>query len=82
MIKCRVPKGSILEPLFFLIYINDLCIECKITESVLFAYGTKLFSSGSNAISLQDRVNNDLAIIAEWLKINKSSLNLWKSTAD
>ena len=38
---------------------------CKNTEPVLFADDTNLFSSGSNAISLQDGVNNDLAIIAE-----------------
>ena len=35
----------------------------------IFADDTSLFSSGSNAISLQDGVNNDLAIIAEWLKV-------------
>ena len=79
MIKCGVPQGSILGPLFFLIYINDLCIVCKSTEPVLFADDTNLFSSGSNAISLQDGVNNDLAIIAEWLKVNKLSLNIKKT---
>ena len=79
MIKCAVPQGSILGLLLFLIYTNDLCIVCKITERVLFAEDTNLFSSGSNAISLQDGVNNDLAIIAEWLKINKLSLKFQKS---
>ena len=79
MIKCGVPQGSILGPVFFLIYINDLCIVCKSTEPVLFADDTNLFSSGSNAISLQDGVNNNLAIIAEWLKVNKLSLNLKKT---
>ena len=79
MIKCGVPQGSISGPLLFLIYINDLCIVCKSTEPVLFADDTNLFSSGSNAISLQDGVNNDLAIIAEWLKVNKLSLNIKKT---
>ena len=46
---------------------------------MLFADDTYLFSSGSNAINLQDGVNNDLAIIAEWLKVNKSSLNIKKT---
>ena len=79
MIKCGVPQGSILGPLLFLIYINDLCIVCKSTEPVLFADDTNLFSSGSNAISLQDGVNNNLAIIAEWLKVNKLSLKIKKT---
>ena len=79
LIKCGVPQGSILGPLLFLVYINDLCIVCKITEPVLFADDTNLFSSGSNASSLQDGVNNDLAIIAEWLKVNKLSLNIKKT---
>ena len=52
---------------------------CKNTEPVLFADDTKLFSSGSNAISLQDGVNNDLPIITEWLKVNKLSLNIKKT---
>ena len=79
LIKCRVPQGSILDPLLFLVYITDLCIVCKSTEPVLFADDTNLFSSGSNASSLQDGVNNDLAIIAEWLKVNKVSLNIKKT---
>ena len=79
LIKCGVPQGSILGPLLFLVYINDLCIVCKSTEPVLLADDTNLFSSGSNARSLQDGVNNDLAIIAEWLKVNKLSLNIKKT---
>ena len=65
LIKCGVPQWSILGPLLFLVYINNLCIVCKSTEPVLFADDTNLFSSGSNASRLQDGVNNDLAIIAE-----------------
>ena len=79
LIKCGVPQGSILGPLLFLVFINDFCIVCKSTEPVLFADDTNRFSSGSNASSLQDGVNNDLAIIAEWLKVNKLSLNIKKT---
>ena len=46
---------------------------------MLFAEDANLFSSGSNAIILQDWVINDLAIIAEWLKVNKLSLNIKKT---
>ena len=52
---------------------------CKSTEPVLFADVTDLFSSGFNASSLQDGVNNDLDIIAEWLKDDELSLNIKKT---
>ena len=79
MIKCGVPQGSILGPLLFLIYINDLCTVCKNTIPVLFADDTNLFSSGINATGIQDGVNHDLAIITKWLKANKLSLNIKKT---
>ena len=56
----------------------DLCTVCKNTTPVLFADDTNLFSSGLDATGIQDGVNHDLAIITEWLKANKLSLNIKK----
>ena len=78
LITCGVPQGSILGPLLFLLYINDIASVANLL-SILFADDTTLFYSSK---SLQERatvVNNELRKLIEWLNANRLSLNIDKT---
>ena len=78
-ITCGVPQGSILGPLLFLLYVNDLAMVSNAFWSVLFADDTSLFISGKDAESMSVTINNDLSKIQKWLYCNKLSLNVSKT---
>ena len=65
--------------LFLIIYINDLPNVSSLTQSLLFADDTSIFCSHKDANHLVSIVNNELAKLVIWLKVNKLSLNLSKT---
>ena len=78
-IKCGVPQGSILGPLLFLLYINDIVFSSNIFKFTLFADDTSLFYSHKNIEEAVITMTQELANISDWLAANKLSLNVGKS---
>jgi hypothetical protein len=78
-IDCGVPQGSVLGPLLFIIYINDV-IQCSdILKFILFADDTNLFYCNKNLSELEYVVNYELSKLSDWFRANKLSLNALKT---
>ena len=74
-----VPQGSILGPLLFLLYVNDLQKASSIVKPIMFADDTNIFFSDKHITSLFSTMNNELKNIQSWFNSNKLSLNASKT---
>ena len=78
-IVCDVPRGSILETLLFILYVNYITYTSNVLEFILFANDTTLLYSHENIKGKIDVVNAELKEVSNWFKTNKLSVNASKT---
>ncbi len=79
-INAAVPQGSVLGPLLFLVYINDVTMDIE-SDIFLFADDTSIFSSGKDTPRLAQKINSDLNKIALWARRWKITINPTKTVS-
>ena len=75
-IECGVPQGSILGPLLFIVYINDIQNCSNVLQFILFADDTNIIASDKNWIHLENKLNTELSKLTAWFNSNKLPLNV------
>jgi hypothetical protein len=78
-VNIGVPQGSVLGPLLFIIYINDMPVNLRKSFINLFADDTLLWYHGTDFENVCNIVNNDLECLNDWFKCNKLKLNVTKT---
>jgi hypothetical protein len=77
-VTCGVPQGSILGPLLFLIYVNDMSAVVK-NKLLLYADDSAILVSHKDRVVVEKLLSEDLHSVSEWLIDNKLSLHLGKT---
>ena len=78
-INCGIPQGSILGPLLFILYINDLPSSTFSSDIGLYADDTVLYTSGSDVEEVSVKLQDDMNRVYLWMCANKLSLNVSKT---
>ena len=74
-----VPQGSVLRPLLFILYTNDLPHSIEHSKTILFADDTTIYATGNNSADPFEKVNEDLSHLTDWFRANQLSVNVSKT---
>jgi retron-type reverse transcriptase len=69
-VTCGVPQGSVLGPLLFIIYTNDLPMILKNSKCILFADDTTIYCTGDDIADMRFKIERDLETLADWFNAN------------
>ncbi len=78
-VTCGVPQGSILGPLLFILYLNDLPSVLMNSTITMYADDTAIYYESNDMSELEVMLQEDMNLIYNWLCVNKLSLNVAKS---
>lgn len=76
---CGVPQGSCLGPLLFSIFTNDLPLVLQHATMAIYADDTTLFASAQTDCQLNNILNDELALVTQWIRANKLVVNVKKT---
>ncbi len=78
-VTCGIPQGSILGPLLFILYINDLPDYLDVANVNLYADDTAMLVSSRSQVDLMLMLRMELHTVSEWLRASKLTLNMEKT---
>ena len=78
-ITCGVPQGSVIGPLFFILYVNDIQSAIRGSRTQLYADDTVIYAAGEDKVAAARKLQPALNQFSSWCKANKLTLNAAKT---